>query len=214
MSSPAGTAGVVLFDWNGTLVDDTTRALVATNVVLTELELAPLAGEPEFRDRFTLPLDHWMAGLGVPHQAIRHGIDRWNTEMSLRPAPARRGAAPLLERLHASGYSTGVISAASTAAVRDDARALGLIDLLDHIEGDATPKRAAISELISDTPPGRAFYVGDTEYDITEALAAGATAIGISTGYRPAAALTAAGAHHMCDELDELDELVEAAGLR
>jgi phosphoglycolate phosphatase-like HAD superfamily hydrolase len=51
------------------------------------------------------------------------------------------------------------------------------------------------------TASGPVLYVGDTEYDILEALAAGATPVGFASGYRPPAALLAAGALAVVDDL-------------
>jgi phosphoglycolate phosphatase-like HAD superfamily hydrolase len=47
-------------------------------------------------------------------------------------------------------------------------------------------------------------YLGDTEHDVTEALAAGALAIGFGGGYRPASALLKAGAEGVVVDLREV----------
>jgi len=53
-------------------------------------------------------------------------------------------------------------------------------------------------------------YVGDTEYDIIEARAAGVWAIGYAAGYRPYTALVTAGADHVIERLDVLPALLAA----
>jgi phosphoglycolate phosphatase-like HAD superfamily hydrolase len=54
----------------------------------------------------------------------------------------------------------------------------------------------------------RAVYVGDTEYDMIEAEAAGAAPIAVSGGYRPDDALVLAGARLVCKGLAELRDLL------
>ena len=55
--------------------------------------------------------------------------------------------------------------------------------------------------IVSDRP---LIYVGDSEYDMTEAIAAGAIPVGYAGGYRPAEALLAAGAIAVVNDLRAL----------
>ena len=198
----------VLFDWNGTLVDDITRALDAANVTLASLGRPPLPGIGHFRSTFRLPLVEWFRHLGVPTDRLQLAADRWNTEMASRPASLRSGARSLLEALKAAGVSTGVVSAASRAAVAADAVRLGVAELLGHLDTDASNKRDAIRSAMAATGTHRVAYVGDTEYDMVEAVLAGADPIGLAGGYRPADALRTAGAQYICDDLHEVGQLV------
>lgn len=56
--------------------------------------------------------------------------------------------------------------------------------------------------------PERTAVIGDAIYDMQMAVSAGAKAIGVSWGYGPAAALKAAGAHHVVSRADEILGLV------
>jgi len=56
----------------------------------------------------------------------------------------------------------------------------------------------------------RVVVIGDTEHDITAALAVGAVAIGVATGNRSAATLVEAGAHVTLSDLSDLDAALEA----
>lgn len=51
--------------------------------------------------------------------------------------------------------------------------------------------------------------IGDTEHDVAAALAAGVVAVGVATGATPPAELAAAGAHHVLDDLGDIDHVVE-----
>lgn len=50
--------------------------------------------------------------------------------------------------------------------------------------------------------------IGDTVHDVAAALAAGVVAVGVATGATPAAALLAAGAHHVLDDLGDVEHAV------
>lgn len=199
----------VAFDWNGTLVDDAARACAATGVVLERLGL-PSLGQEQFQTSFRLPLRAWIAGLGVPEGAVDGAIGEWNREMGDRPAELTAGAREVITALRSSGIRVGVVSAASLGALHRDLgrQALGgFAAELDFIVGDAAPKRATFATFAGSRP--RDFiYVGDTEYDMVEARAAGVWAIGHGRGYRPAAALAASGADRVIDRLSELPALL------
>ncbi len=104
------------------------------------------------------------------------------------------------------GGSVGVVSAAAVKVIDRDVARLSLTGVLDFVIGDADPKRAAIRAIAR--RPIQVLYVGDTEYDIIEARAAGVWAVGYGAGYRPSAALAAAGADYVIERLDALPELI------
>ena len=58
----------------------------------------------------------------------------------------------------------------------------------------------------------RPVVVGDTEHDVTAALANGAVAVGVATGRTPAAELAAAGAHTVLSDLSDVETAVRILG--
>jgi len=197
---------VVACDWNGTLVDDADRVWEAARAVLGRLRL-PSPGRADFFDRWRLPLGRLFEELGVPSSQLDGAVRDWNDEVSAREAVLADGALRMIEGIHSMGGSVGVVSAASVAVIERDVARLSLTGVLDFVVGDADPKRAALRS-IRPGRPARVVYVGDTEYDIIEARAAGIWSVGYGGGYRPSTALAAAGAHHVIDRLDLLPALV------
>ena len=201
----------VAFDWNGTLVDDAERARAAVGIVLDRRGL-PVLTRDRFHEGFCLPLRTWFTQLGVLEGDVDRSIQEWNEEMGARPAALADGAREAFAAMSAAGIHLGVVSAASLEALtRDLARPAlsGFAEQLAFIEGGADPKREAFARLSAKRP--RSFvYVGDTEYDMIEARAAGVRAIGYAGGYRPADALAAAGADRIIGRLSELPGVVEA----
>lgn len=194
----------VVLDWNGTAVDDAARTREALNVALSGLGLdLPPLDAAAFSARFKLPMGAMLADLGVPEALVGPAIVAWNREIGRRPARLARGTAALVQGLRARGRPASVLSGAAAAIVTAEAAHLGLADALGFVVGDAHPKSAVLRELVR-ANAGPVLYAGDTEYDMAEAVAAGATPVGFGGGYRPAAALLAAGALAVVADLAEL----------
>jgi phosphoglycolate phosphatase-like HAD superfamily hydrolase len=200
----------VLFDWNGTLLDDAEQALRAADAALSSIGLRTLDSVSGLRATFRLPLHDWFADLGVAEEDLDDAVARWNGEMARQESRAREGARGLLHVLARRGIHVGVISAAATDAVSAQASHLGLASLLTHIDGGVVSKKDAIASRIKQIGAGHVLYVGDTEYDMTEALAASAVPVAITGGYRSVEQLVAAGAVHVCPTLPSIADLAPA----
>jgi phosphoglycolate phosphatase-like HAD superfamily hydrolase len=190
---------LIVLDWNGTTVDDAIRTRACLNAALRPFGVGPF-DEATFSERFMLPMEAMMAGLGVAQDDVDAAVRAWNDEISDHPAPLAPGAETLFRELHRQGRPGGVISAAHTRAVEADADRLGIRQWLRFMIGDAQPKSIPLRDLVA-LGEGPVIYAGDTEYDITEAIAAGAIPVGYAGGYRPAEALLAAGAVAVIDDL-------------
>ena len=191
----------IVFDWNGTILDDLERTLEALNAVLVDFDREQLDDET-FRRTFGLPLEAMLADLGLASDDIDPAVTAWYEGIEAREAPLSPGAAETIDALWVRGTPAGIISAASSASVERDADRLGIRDKLDFLRPAAASKEAALREVIvSDRP---LIYVGDSEYDMTEAMAAGAIPVGYAGGYRPAEALLTAGAIAVVSDLRAL----------
>jgi len=197
---------IVACDWNGTLVDDGDRAWQAADAVLGRLGI-PSPGVVDFFAHWRLPLRSLFEELGVPRSQLDFAVRDWNDEVGAREATLARGALEMVEGIRSMGGGVGIVSAAAGAVIEREVARLSLMGILDFVVGDAEPKQAALEAIRPDRPE-QVIYVGDTEYDIIEARAAGVWAIGYGGGYRPSSALAAAGADHVIERLDVLPELV------
>lgn len=192
---------MVLFDWNGTVVCDADRARDALNDVLASYGAQPVS-EDQFPTTFRLPMAEMFEVLGLPPE---HGPDaesRWNTAMTRRTTALRPGTRNALVALADSGIWLGVVSAASAEAVAFDINTLHVPTIWDTVVAPAADKISVLRSLRHHGD--RAFYVGDTAYDMACATEAGYIPIGVRGGYADEAALRAAGAHTIIDTLDEM----------
>lgn len=197
---------IVACDWNGTLLDDAQRVWDAARLTLARRGL-PQPGREEFFGRWRLPLRDLFRDLGIEPANVAPAVDEWNEEVGLREAKLAPGALAVLRSLRDAGVAVGVVSAIAPRVLENDLERVGLAAQLDFVVGGAEPKRRVLAAL-AQHESARVVYVGDTEYDMVEARAAGAWAIGFGAGYRPAAALLRAGAHEVIDRLDLLPEIV------
>lgn len=207
MTAPASIATArppraALFDLDGVLLDSAaavTVTLAAVATCATGRRHTPTA-LPE--DALTRPRCDVLEQLGVtdPDDAC----ERWWDGALAAAHPPRLfpGALTALETLRAAGTAIGVVT------VQDRHRLDWLLppDLADLINvvitrQDAAPKpspdgvHAALAVL--GVNPQHAVMVGDSPSDIHAARRAGALAVGVTWGYHPPAALTAAGARQI-----------------
>lgn len=195
----------ILFDWNGTIVLDADRARLALNGVLATRGLPELT-TAEFGQRFRLPMHGLFGDLGVAAAEFDDSEEEWNRAMAGSDPRGRAGTAEALLSLYARGASLGVVSAAARSAIAFDLGSLDLPPVFDVVRGSVADKAAVLAEERGTRP--RAFYVGDTVYDMECALAAGYRAVGVARGYTAPERLLEAGAIAVIDDLRELEGLV------
>jgi phosphoglycolate phosphatase-like HAD superfamily hydrolase len=198
----------VLFDLNGTLVDDVPRATRSTNRALAACAL-PALSERRFRDAFRLPLEDFFAGLGVPAGRRGDAVTTWNAAMAEETAPLMPGTCRVLDHLKRTGIGTGLVSAAGRPSVHSDLRHHGIDALLDVVHCEIADKRAVLAAEVA-TAGAAVLYVGDTEYDVACARDAGAWPVAVGAGYTDGERLRTAAPWRLLADLDGLTHTLPA----
>lgn len=169
-------------DWNGTVVADAERACEAVREALREEDADTPADLASFRYGWRLPLREYFASLGVRPARLAHVEEWWNAAMRARATRLAPGARELLEWCRQAGVPVFVLSGADESVVRGDAAQLGVGPLLTDVVGRAHPKSEHLARWRDE---GRSvLYVGDTEYDVSEARTAGVSVVAFAGGYR------------------------------
>lgn len=189
-------ATLVAFDWNGTVVDDSRRAVDATNELLRRSGRPPM-DHAAFLGCFTLPLDDWLTRIGLPGSS-----EEWNAAMSRRPAPLRHGTVDAFIELRRLGAQLAVVSAANNLAIGADLDRLNLRTDFDYIATSVTDKAGHLSELAGTHE--LVVYVGDTEFDVRSAQAAGCPSIALLGGWQSSDRLRRAGATVVLDGIRDV----------
>ena len=188
MSAPTPTV-VVGFDLDLTLVDS--RERIMTSYLRALHDVGNPVTREDLEPHLGIPLTHTIAALAPAVDA-----DALASATSTDPMP---GALAAGQALRSGGGRTVVVSAKFTPAAQSALAEAGLDDLVDALHGElfATEKATA---LIAE---GATVYVGDHPGDMAAARAAGAVALGVSTGANDEAALTAAGADEVLASLED-----------
>jgi phosphoglycolate phosphatase len=211
---------LVVFDWDGTLMDS--AAAIAESIQDACRDLGQPVPDDE-RARYVI-------GLGL-HDALRHvapGLDvadyprmveRYRLHFLRRDGGTRLfgGARELLEELRDRGYLLGVATGKSRRGLD---RALAESGLAGHFdmtrcadEGHAKPHPGMLQAIIDGlaTTPARTLMVGDTTHDLEMAQAAGAAALALTHGAHGREALRGGQPLALLDDLDALRHWLRAA---
>jgi phosphoglycolate phosphatase len=215
MSQPSGINAfdLIVFDWDGTLVDSTATISESIRAAARDLGLAV----PD-RQRAS-----WVIGLGL-HDSLRHAVpdlepDRVGAFVARYRAHFLAGEArltpfagieSLLEALHQAGHPMAVATGKSRQGLN---RALLQADWGRYFvstrtadEGHAKPHPWMLLDLINEfgVDPSKTLMVGDTTHDLEMAAAAGARAVAVSYGAHGCSVLAESRYEAMCHDVLEL----------
>jgi len=173
----------VVWDWNGTLLDDVEASLTTMNTVLQEYGRPALDDADNYRATFGFPVREFYRRVGFEDEEVFLDASRRYLELfPVHVADARptRGADEALRRIADHGIRQVLISATTQDRLHEQ---VGPHDLADHFEdvlgiscGAENPSKLAVVAgwlRSSGLDPRDVVMVGDTNHDeqIAEALA-------------------------------------------
>ena len=183
---------LLVFDWDGTLVDSIGRIVACTVASLRDAGLPPV---DERRVRMSI-------GLGIRTMVERFvpGCDdatfericdayrsHWHETYSRDPV-LFDGAREALLELERDGYLLAVATAKSRWGLASDLEATGLESMFHSTrtadESRSKPNPAMLLEILDDlgVRAGRALMVGDTVHDLQMAVNASVAGLGVTSG--------------------------------
>ncbi|KAA6185885.1 HAD-IA family hydrolase [Thiohalocapsa marina] len=183
---------LLVFDWDGTLMDSEARIVASMSAAFADLGLQP-PPPAQARDVIGLGLEQAIRRLW-PESAPTQRLDliqRYRhhfLEANDTPTPLFEQAAEVVTELHAAGYLLAVATGKSRRGLDSALRQTGL-DAVFHAtrcadETFSKPHPQMLLELLDElgTDAGRCLMIGDTEYDLQMARNAGVAALGVSYG--------------------------------
>lgn len=189
----------IIWDWNGTLLDDVQACVNAINILLERRHL-PTVTREHYRDLFDFPVRDYYLKLGFNldmedwHDLATeyHGIYAiTSAETTLHP-----GAVEALDRLRSDGYSLSILSACEINLLRRMMDERGILGHFDHIYGlsdlYAHSKLALGRAMLDNTsiPRNESLLIGDTTHDADVAEALGIACLLMTGGHQSPARLT------------------------
>ncbi len=183
---------LLIFDWDGTLMDSAMRIVACVQAAAEDLSL-PIPTENAARDIIGLGLDEAMTRLFPESDTNekRRVVERYRYHYlfaSEIPTPLFEGANEVIERLQSEGYLLAVATGKGRPGLN---RVLEQSGLGVHFHATRTVDEARskpdpdmllqiLDELGIDAD--ETLMIGDTEYDMNMANNAGAKALGVSYG--------------------------------
>jgi phosphoglycolate phosphatase len=190
---PAGTETIV-FDWNGTLLDDIEYCLSITNAMLNEHALPQLT-RSRYRDIFEFPVQGYYQKLGYdfsrhpfPELAARW-MQTYTAEVTSRTDLFDQ-TEDLIHDLKNKGYRLAILTAAIESDVHDLLAHHGIDQAfdevfgLDHCEANSKVERGKQLYTSMGLDPARTLLIGDTDHDFEVGHALGAPTLLLADGHQ------------------------------
>lgn len=213
----------VVWDWNGTLLDDLDCCLDVTDQLLTEFNLPPLGGRDRYQRIFRFPVADYYADLGFDTGVDRNFDAAARRYVQLYTAAAascrlHEGAREALEALRNSGVQQVIISASQQQVLEAQLAPFALGRWLDGAYGIAdiyAASKLGVAErwlLNKGIDPLGVVFVGDSAHDHEIATALGAQCVLFSRGHHAGPHLRRLGPPVIDDLRDLLAFVAPAAG--
>lgn len=170
----------IIWDWNGTLLDDTGLCLDIANGMLRERTLPTLSLQ-RYQQVFDFPVRNYYVAVGFSADDFEELSRRFIDEYDARVCECglHAGAVQELSRVRAAGLTQTILTAARTASVEQLLERFGIRHFFDEVVGlddhyahskiEAGQRWFATHE----TAPQDALLIGDTVHDFEVAQALG-----------------------------------------
>lgn len=184
-----------VWDWNGTLLDDTWLCCASLNLLLAE-DGHPLVDPVRYRQIFEFPVIKVYQAIGfTPDEATFHAMSvRFMAAYEARKTECRlhAHAEQLLTGLTAAGLTHSVLSAYELSLLNATLQQYGLAQHFTKTCGGsdilAGSKEERARRHLHDLPaqPGEVVYIGDTAHDAEAAAAMGVDCVLVAHGHQHA----------------------------
>ena len=189
----------IVWDWNGTLLDDVAACVEAINRMIAVRGLRPL-DETRYRDLFQFPVRNYYAELGFDLE--REDWDAMAREFHAHyhdtagSTRLRDGVTDVLQAFRDRGVAMSILSACEITILRNMLAARGIAHFFQHVRGLADLHAASKLELgrrlLADLAlrPEQVLLIGDTTHDHDVAEALGCRCLLVAGGHQSAERLT------------------------
>lgn len=204
---------LLVFDWDGTLMDSAGAIAVSIQSASRDMGLA-VPSENEARHIIGLGLNEAIAALfpDLPGSDYAALIERYKHHYLSRDTeiPLFAGAAETIARLHDEGF---LLAVATGKGRRGLDHVLGNTGLEPYFHSSrcadecfSKPHPCMLLEIMDElgVRPARTLMIGDTSHDLQMAVNAGVAAVGVAYGAHPRENLTALSPVACVDDFSEL----------
>lgn len=183
----------IIWDFNGTLIDDLDLVVHSVNVQLAKRGL-PALDVDEYRDVFGFPVQNYYRRIGVTFETetmAELSADFFSVYASaLKDCPLYDQALETLDDFRRRGLRQFVLSAMEQSMLRSMIEHLGIAEFFEgvyglaHQEADSKVSRARELQDAFNIDSQTALFIGDTTHDAEVAAALGMSIALISRGHQ------------------------------
>ena len=203
----------VLWDYNGTIVDDVEAGVAAVNKLLSDRGMKTVESVEEYRAVFGFPVIDYYKRLGFDFESESFDVisKQWVAEYLKRfkECKLREDALDTIKLISDLGLRQSIISASDDSMLKGQLSESGIIDLFDEvcgIEGIKAESKLGVAKRWMDrNPSSRPLFVGDTLHDLDTARAIGADCVLVCGGHQSEETLASSGER----VIRSLTELIE-----
>lgn len=204
----------IVWDFNGTLLDDIRAGIDAVNDMLARRGLSTIDSVEQYRALFCFPIIEYYAKLGFDFEKEDYYAVLAPEWVALymenyKYSTLTPGAERTLQTLAALGYTQTLLSATEIEMLRGQLRDLGMGERFAEVWGldniHAGGKIGTARAWREAHPDAKALFVGDSVHDWEVAQAVGADCVLYCGGHQSREQLSACG----CPLIDHLDELID-----
>ncbi len=182
----------IIWDWNGTIIDDVDLCIDLVNELLKERDIQTITKE-EYKNIFTIPVKNYYTAIGFDFKKESFEIvgKKWIDEYERRKFECKTysGVVEFMEKVNKKGIGQSILSAYSQHTLEGMVNHFGLTKYFTHIVGldnvYAAGKLHLGQQLIKKLGNGKGetLMIGDTEHDFEVANEMGADCVLLSGGH-------------------------------
>jgi len=208
---------LIIWDWNGTILNDVQACQTIANIMLSERGIPTLPDLDAYRAVFGFPIKAYYERMGYrfgpadePYETVADEFVLWYDRL-YRTSVLRPGILAFLDRLKEEGYRQVLLSATRFDQLLEQVAAFGAVGdrferklgLTDHY---AFSKAALAKEFIEreGIPREGALFIGDTDHDFEVSSAIGCPCVLLEGGHQSRERLETTGVPVLKD-LDALE---------
>ncbi len=182
----------ILWDFNGTILDDVETGIKSVNTLLAERNLPTIKSLSEYHAVFGFPIIDYYRRLGFDFEKEPYEVIApiWVEQylLNVKEAKVFDDVRPTAEAFRKMGLRQIILSATELNMLISQLSELGLEDVFDGVLGldniHAASKKSLAEKWRADNPDARPLMIGDTIHDAEVAHAIGADCILVARGHQ------------------------------
>ncbi len=182
----------IIWDFNGTLLDDVRTGIDSVNTLLCERGLPTIKGEEHYRSIFRFPIIEYYRSLGFDFEKEPYEVlaPKWVALYleNVKRASLYSDVRDALEYFRVKGVRQVVLSATEREMLEGQLDSLGIREYFEEVMGlgdiHAGSKLSLARAWRERNGEARALLIGDTDHDVENAMEMGADCVLVARGHQ------------------------------